>query len=193
MKLDKTYWNNRYKENEIGWDIGTISPPLKVYFNQLTNKDLKIIIPGCGNAYEAEYLVENGFKNVFLVDVSPLALESFSQRVPNFPKENLICDDFFNHSETYDLMVEQTFFCALDPSLRAKYAQHTAEILKPNGKLVGLLFDAVLNTDHPPFGGNKEEYLTYFTPFFDVAIMETSTNSIPPRAGRELFIKMTKK
>ena len=94
MKLDKTYWNNRYKENEIGWDIGTISPPLKAYFNQLANKELKIIIPGCGNAYEAEYLVENGFKNVFLVDVSPLALESFSQRVPHFPKENLICDDF---------------------------------------------------------------------------------------------------
>jgi len=193
MKLDKTYWNNRYKENEIGWDIGTISPPLKAYFNQLANKELKIIIPGCGNAYEAEYLVENGFKNVFLVDVSPLALESFSQRVPHFPKENLICDDFFNHSETYDLMVEQTFFCALDPSLRAKYAQHTAEILKPNGKLVGLLFDAILNIDHPPFGGNKAEYLTYFTPFFEVAIMETSTNSIPPRVGRELFIKMTKK
>lgn len=193
MKLDKTYWDNRYKENEIGWDIGEISTPLKDYIDQITTKELKIVIPGCGNAHEAEYLFHKGFKNVFLVDVSPLALENFKQRVPDFPEQNLICEDFFKHQGTYDLMIEQTFFCALHPSLRKKYAQHTAELLKPEGKLVGLLFDAVLNTEHPPFGGNKAEYLTYFSPFFDVAIMETATNSIAPRAGRELFIKMIKK
>jgi len=90
-------------------------------------------------------------------------------------------------------MVEQTFFCALHPSLRVKYADHTALLLKSKGKLVGLLFDDVLNTNHPPFGGNKAEYLSYFSPYFDVAIIETATNSIPPRAGRELFIKMIKK
>ena len=33
-----------------------------------------------------------------------------------------------------------------------------ASLLNTNGKLVGLLFDAALNTDQPPFGGTKEEY-----------------------------------
>lgn len=32
--------------------------PLKVYFDQLTNKDLKILIPGGGNSHEAEYLLK---------------------------------------------------------------------------------------------------------------------------------------
>lgn len=191
--LSEHFWNTKYEKCETGWDIGHISTPLKAYFDQLTDKEMKILIPGCGNAYEAEYLNQLGFKNVVVLDFSKHALQQFKQRVPTFPEHHLICEDFFKHKDAYDLMVEQTFFCALHPSLRAKYAQHTAEILKPKGKLVGLLFDDVLNTDHPPFGGNKAEYLTYFTPLFDVAIMETATNSILPRAGRELFIKMIKK
>jgi len=66
--FDKDYWNEKYLQGSAGWDIGYASTPLVEYFNQLLNKDLKILIPGCGNAYEAEYLVDNGFKNVFLID-----------------------------------------------------------------------------------------------------------------------------
>ncbi|MBL4592910.1 MAG: methyltransferase domain-containing protein [Flavobacteriales bacterium] len=193
MKLNKDFWNNRYIDKEIGWDLGEIAPPLKEYFNQLKNKELKIIIPGCGNAYEAEYLFNRGFKNVFLIDLSPTALEQFATRVPNFPKNQLICGDFFNHNEEYDLMIEQTFFCAINPSLRSDYAKHTAKILKSNGKLVGLLFNDDLNADHPPFGGNREEYLNCFSPYFNIEIMETAHNSIEPRNDRELFIKLSKK
>lgn len=193
MQLDTNYWNNRYKENEIGWDIGSISTPLKAYIDQLTNKSIKILIPGCGNAYEAEYLTEKGFENVFLVDLSPLALENFSKRVPNFPQQNLICADFFNHSKKYDLIIEQTFFCALHPTMRKNYVTHTHQLLKENGKLVGLLFDAELNKDKPPFGGSKEEYINYFSTKFNIEIMEKAYNSIAPRKDRELFIKLTKK
>ena len=110
MNLDKTFWNDRYLNNDTRWDIGEISAPLKEYFDQLNNKELKILIPGCGNAYEAEYLFNKGFHNIFIIDLSPTALEHFLVRVPNFPKNQLICDDFFNHANQYDLMIEQTFF-----------------------------------------------------------------------------------
>jgi hypothetical protein len=56
MKFDKSYWEEKFIKNETGWDIGYVSTPLKEYFDQLTNKDLKILIPGSGNGYEAEYL-----------------------------------------------------------------------------------------------------------------------------------------
>ena len=52
----KNYWTNRYSKAKTGWDIGYPSTPLKTYFDQLENKDLRILIPGAGNAYEAEYL-----------------------------------------------------------------------------------------------------------------------------------------
>lgn len=193
MELNDKFWDNRYINNETGWDLGKPSPPIKNYIDQLTNKELRILIPGCGNAYEAEYLFDKGFKNVFLIDLSATALSQFENRVPTFPKNHLICDDFFNHKEVYDIMIEQTFFCAINPNLRFEYAKHTSSILKPNGKLIGLLFDAPLNKEHPPFGGNKEEYLTYFTPYFSINVMETAKNSIEPRVGRELFINLSKK
>jgi len=193
MKLDKDFWNQRYIDNDTGWDLGDVAPPLKAYFDQLKDKNLKIIIPGCGNAHEAEYLFNNGFTNIHLIDLSPTALKKFKERVPNFPDKQLICNDFFNHNNKYDIIIEQTFFCAINPKLRKSYAQHTSDLLNSNGKLVGLLFNVELNTDHPPFGGNKEEYLSYFNPFFNIDIMESAHNSIEPRNGRELFIKLTKK
>lgn len=192
LPLTKEFWNNRYINNETGWDIGSISTPIKEYIDQLTDKTIKILIPGCGNAYEAEYLFENGFTNVYLIDLSPIALENFKKRVSKFPKNHLICDNFFNLTEHFDLIIEQTFFCAINPNLRKKYAEQVAYLLHKNGKLVGLLFNEELNSDKPPFGGYKDEYLKIFSPFLNIEIMETSYNSILPRKGRELFIKMMK-
>ncbi|QXP59260.1 SAM-dependent methyltransferase [Olleya sp. HaHaR_3_96] len=193
MDLNADFWDNRYQSNDIGWDLGTISPPLQAYFDQLTNLDLKILIPGGGNSYEAEYLYNKGFKNVFVVDLSKTALDNLKIRVSDFPSSNLILDNFFDLDMTFDLIIEQTFFCAINPSLRLAYAKKASEILNTKGKVVGLLFDATLNTTHPPFGGSKKEYLDYFIPYFDIRIMEDAYNSIKPRAGRELFFIIQKK
>lgn len=190
--LDKNYWENRYQSKDTGWDIGEISRPLKEYFDQLTNKNLKILIPGCGSGYEAEYLFKKGFTRVYPADVAPSAKEKFFARVPDFPKENWMDTDFFEIKDSFDLIIEQTFFCALEPSMRGKYVVKMADLLQNGGKLVGLLFTEVPNKEGPPFGGNKEEYLKLFKPYFENIKMEKCYNSIEPRAGRELFVRMEK-
>ena len=193
MDLSTDFWGNKYKSNKIGWDLGAISPPLKAYFDQLENKELKILIPGGGNSYEAEYLFNNGFKNVFVVDISKEPLNNLEERVPKFPLSQLINANFFDVNSTFDLIIEQTFFCAIDPNLRAKYASKMDDLLNENGKLVGLLFDAKLNEEHPPFGGNKEEYLSYFNTYFSITKMESCYNSYHNRKGMELFSILQKK
>ncbi|MFK8058476.1 MAG: methyltransferase domain-containing protein [Polaribacter sp.] len=193
MDLSKNAWDNRYKNNDIGWDLGEISPPLKTYFDQLENKELKILIPGGGNSYEAEYLFNNGFKNVFVVDLSKTAIENIKNRIPDFPDSQLILGNFFDIDDTFDLVIEQTFFCAINPSLREKYTQKMHQLLKEKGQLVGLLFNAPLYTNRPPFGGSKKEYLTYFKDNFKIKIFEKCYNSVKSRQGKELFIKMNKK
>ena len=55
-KFDTTFWEAKYTHKLTRWDIGYISTPLKLYFDQLTNKNISILIPGAGNGYEAEYL-----------------------------------------------------------------------------------------------------------------------------------------
>ncbi|RFN59104.1 methyltransferase domain-containing protein [Marixanthomonas ophiurae] len=192
--LNEPYWDNRYKNKDTKWDIGYVSTPLKTYFDQLTdNKNLKILIPGGGNSYEAEYLHEQGFAEVYVVDVSETALQNFKKRVPTFPSEKLLHQDFFKLEETFDLIIEQTFFCALDPSLRNEYVAKMHQLLKPKGKLIGLLFNFPLTKDGPPFGGSKTEYKKRFAPFFEIKVMETAYNSIPQRQGNELFVILQKK
>ena len=190
MKLNEIFWNNRYISNKIEWDLGEISPPLKTYFKQLTNKKLKILILGGGNSYEVEYLHKKGFINVFVVDFSKIALENFKKRVPSFPSENILHQNFFDIKSSFDLLIEQTFFCAIKPTLRLNYAKKASEILNIKGKIVGILFKLPLNTEYPPFGGEKTEYLKYFKPYFSINLMEDCYNSIERRKGKELFIKL---
>lgn len=190
---DKKFWSNRYTENETGWDTGAITTPLKEYIDQIKDKSITILIPGAGNSYEAEYLFKNGFKNVNVVDIAKEPLNNIQARIPDFPKQQLICTDFFQHFGKYDLIIEQTFFCAIHPSLRKEYAQHMYELLRKNGKLIGVLFNDKMNADKPPFGGDSDEYKNYFTPFFKFNVFETCYNSIKPRNGKELFIILEKK
>ena len=191
--LDKKYWEERYTRQETGWDIGYVSIPIKEYIDQLTNKELKILIPGAGNGYEAEYLFKNGFSNTCVVDLAEQPLKNIKKRIPIFPDNQLIQGDFFDLNKQFDLVIEQTFFCAINPSLRGDYVAKMSEILTTGSKLVGLMFKVPLFTEHPPFGGSKDEYVSLFEDKFDIEIMEEATNSIEPRAGKELFVKLIRK
>lgn len=192
-KLNQDFWTQRYQEGTTGWDLGKPSPPLQDYIDKLTNKDLRILMPGAGNAYEVEYLWKNGFTQVTVMDISPLPLENFKNRNPDFPESQILLGDFFELNQKFDLVIEQTFFCAIDRNLRSAYAKKMHDIIQPNGQLVGLLFGVEFEKQGPPFGGNKEEYLTYFEPYFTIEHMEVCKNSIPPRAGNELWIEMIRK
>jgi len=192
MLFDQKYWDDRYINGTTGWNIGYPSTPIIEYIDQLNNQELKILIPGAGNAYEAEYLHKKGFTNVTVIDISPTVIKSFKDRVPSFPKENIYLGNFFYLADAFDLIIEQTFFCALDPNLRNAYAEQMHALLKPGGKLVGLLFDFPLNQSEPPFGGSVFEYESLFGKYFSLEILSPALNSIPPRQGRELFIKFRK-
>lgn len=193
LDFNEKYWTDRYLQGQTQWDAGQITTPLKEYFDQLHDLDMKILIPGGGNGYEAAYLHAQGFRQVFLLDLSPVPLASFRSRHPDFPEEHLLLQDYFKLEDGFDLIVEQTFFCALHPSQRAAYAQKASELLKTGGHLVGVLFDAPLNKDFPPFGGTREEYQTYFRPYFTIHKLEPCYNSIKPRAGSELWIDAEKR
>lgn len=190
LSLDDQYWNNKYQVNETGWDIGYPSPSFVEYFKEI-DKNSKILIPGCGHSYEGEALHKMGFTNITLLDFAETSKANFLKRYPDFPEHQFIVGDFFDTSDNYDFILEQTFFCALAPTKRTDYLEHMQKLLNPNGKLVGLLFDATLNNDHPPFGGSKELYESMFGLYFKEVSMTPCKNSIPPRAGKELWIEVS--
>jgi len=190
--LDQNFWNQRWKNQQTGWDIGYASTPIVTFMEKYPNKDARILIPGCGNAYEAAYLLENGFMNLTLIDIAPIAIQNVKEKFKNNPQINIVHGDFFEHKGEYDLLIEQTFFCALEPKLRSDYVSQASSLLADGGEIMGLLFGKEFENQGPPFGGSIDEYNLLFDKLFVIEIMEPCYNSIAPREGSELFIKLRK-
>lgn len=191
--LDASFWEHRWQTGKTGWDMGQASPPLAAYVDHYANKNAAILIPGCGNAYEASYLLEKGFTHITLIDIAPEAVKRLQEKFKDAPQVTVLHGDFFQHQGSYDLILEQTFFCALTLQQRPDYVQKMSGLLKENGKLTGVLFDTDFGLDGPPFGGSKEDYDALFQPYFHIKTMAPCYNSIPPRAGSELFIELERR
>lgn len=192
--LNEAFWSSKYQSKSTHWNAGEITKPLKDYVDQLKDKNINILIPGVGHGHELKYLFNQGFKNVYVIDIATEPLDYIRKQLPGFPNERLIHGDFFELEGSFDLILEQTFFCALNPDLREKYAQKMNDLLSYNGKLVGVLFDFPLDTiGLPPYGGNKEEYELLFMNHMHLIKIERCYNSIKPRIDRELFIHIEKK
>ena len=191
--MDKSFWESRWQDKNTGWDIGYANPAICNFMDQYPNKDAAILIAGCGNAYEAEFLLKCGFTNITLIDIAETAVKNLQEKFKGEKSIRILCEDYFEHDDTYDVLIEQTFFCAINPSQRAEYAKKAHSLLNENGILTGVLFNREFEKAGPPFGGSREEYVEYFQPYFDFDIFETCTNSISARQGSELFIKLVKK
>ena len=113
--LDQEYWETQYKTKATGWDLGKVSPPIKEHFEIIENKDSRILIPGCGNSYEAEYLINKGFTDITLIDISPTLIDDLQEKFQNNSNLKIILGDFFEHQGEYDLIIEQTFFVPCHP------------------------------------------------------------------------------
>jgi SAM-dependent methyltransferase len=191
MIHDENYWQQRYIQGDTGWDISHISIPLQSYFDQLTDKDISILIPGCGFGHEAIYLVQSGFTDVTALDFASAACDKLlDSKVA--PPLKVVCEDIFLHIGSYKLIIEQTMFCALHPSQRAAYVEKIHSLLALGGKYVGLLFATHFLKEGPPYGGNSKEYLDLFSQYFSKVSIEPCYNSIAPRKGNELWINLKK-
>lgn len=191
LALGKRFWDIKYISNQIGWDMGEVSPPIKEYIDQIENKDLAILIPGGGLSHEAEYIAKQGFTNITVLDISTVLVEKLQEKFKDIPAIKIVEGDFFDFKGQFDLIIEQTFFCALYPHHREQYVQKMSELLTTNGRLVGLLFNIDFQGG-PPYGGHVKDYLPLFEKRFKVLKMEECYNSHPARKGNELWLNLQK-
>lgn len=191
--LDAHYWNSQYISNTTGWDLGMPSPALVAFIDTLEKKDIRILIPGCGNAYEAEYLLEAGFSNITLIDISAELVKKLQERFAGNANITVILGDFFELKGQFDVILEQTFFCALQPFMREHYVQKMRELLDENGILAGLMFNRNFEKPGPPFGGSANDYQKLFEANgLEMVEIENCLNSVAPRANSEVFVKAKK-
>jgi hypothetical protein len=130
--------------------------------------------------------------NTYSLDWSSTVKDMILNTYPLVPEKNIFVEDFFQHSGNYDTILEQTFFCAIDPEDRMRYAAKVGELLNPGGVLAGVLFNFSLTEDGPPFGGSATEYHDILARYLTVLRIDQCENSMPSRVERELFFEARK-
>lgn len=75
---DPSYWDERYTANEgstFDWleDFKSLKPLLEEIFQ--TKKDMKILILGCGNACLSEDMYDDGYFDIYNIDISKVVID----------------------------------------------------------------------------------------------------------------------
>ncbi|MBC8345475.1 MAG: methyltransferase domain-containing protein [Candidatus Marinimicrobia bacterium] len=185
-------WEDKYLADSLGWDLGGPTP----IFSQMAS-DLnpgKICIVGCGRGHDAIFFAQNGF-DVTAVDFAPSAIVALKSLAKSAQvKINTVEDDIFSlplkYENTFDYMIEQTCFCAIDPTRRKDYENMAKSILKPGGQLIGLWFplDKTMEEGGPPYATSIVEVKSIFDLGWKIVKEEFPDLSIKPRKGREKLI-----
>jgi SAM-dependent methyltransferase len=182
-------WQKHYAENDLRWDIETPSPPLIWLWEQKKLTPGRAVIPGCGRGHEVLYFAERGF-DVTAVDFAPGAA-AFLERALQDKKNvsaRVLQKDFFalgsEHDGYYDVMFEQTFFCAIHPSRRADYVNTVARLLKSGGLLAALFYETG-EAGGPPFSTTRQDILDVFSMRFQIEFLEKTPHSIERRKDKE--------
>ncbi|MNR87095.1 tellurite resistance protein TehB [compost metagenome] len=192
MPIMPADWEARYQEGDTPWDLGKPAPVFSRLIHEARFAPGKLLIPGAGRGYDAIAFAQAGF-DVTSVDVSESACAFLRELAASQGAAvDVRQEDFFAMSEvgTYDLALEYTFYCAIDPSLRTAYRDQMARLLKPGGLLFGLFFPLTkpLDAGGPPFGVRRDEVEASLSECFDLVMAEEPADSVKPRRGNEILM-----
>ena len=186
------FWENRYTENDTGWDLKGPTPLFVELVKNLKKGSLCII--GCGRGYDAITFAKKGFR-VTAVDFAPTAISSLKIMADKENvKINMLQRDIFSlfpeYENSFDYVIEQTCFCAIHPSRRNDYEYLVRGILKNGGHIIGLWFplDKLSSEGGPPYGTSVDDVKSLFNSNWKIKKEEFSDYSIKPRQGREKLI-----
>lgn len=165
------------------WDAGRVPDALRTYAAR-TQPGSRILIPGCGSAYEAYYLLENGF-DVEAIDFSDAAVAIGKANLGCFGDRIRLADFFsFEYGLPYDVVYERAFLCALPPRAWLEYAERMAQLLRPEGHLAGFFFLKETQKG-PPFGISEGGLHELLDPAFEQLEERSVTDSLPVFQGAE--------
>lgn len=177
------FWESRYQDKFIPWDAGKVPESLREFLPGL-QAGARVLVPGCGSAYEARDLAEKGF-DVLAIDFSPAAVDLARKNLGEFGSIVQLADFFaFDQGKSFDAIYERAFLCALPRKMWEDYAKRCAGILKPGGVIAGFFFFAD-SPKGPPFGTSQPELDALLGPMFERIEDSPVSDSIEVFAGKE--------
>jgi SAM-dependent methyltransferase len=177
------FWDARYREAFTPWDAGGVPAALQRFIAG-EHAARRVLLPGCGTAYEARAFAERGH-DVLAIDFSALALERARALLGEWSHVLRYADFFADDlGAPFDLVYERAFLCALPRPHWPRWAARVAEIVRSGGRVIGFFFRSD-DERGPPFGLKAGEIETLLAPAFDRVADAPVKDSIPVFAGRE--------
>jgi SAM-dependent methyltransferase len=186
------FWDERYGAEFTPWDAQGV-PRALVDFIERVPLGPRVLVPGCGSAYEAGFLHQRGFA-VSAIDIAPLALERARRILGDAVADKVLRQaDFFTLEGPFDWIYERALLCALPPLMWPRYVEAATRLLAPGGLLAGFFFIDEAAADPrrgPPFPARRAEIDSLFAAGFErvEARAVDPAQSIPVFAGREHWI-----
>ncbi|KAF9456877.1 S-adenosyl-L-methionine-dependent methyltransferase [Collybia nuda] len=186
------------KAKVMPWDIGQVQPPVRevVESGEVDfPRQGRALVPGCGSGYEVIFLASSLGLDTVGLDISETAIEVAkgklaAQETPPKGSVNFSTGDFFAldplEEEKLDVIYDCAFFVAIPPSRRPEWSRQMANLVKPGGYLITLIFPMdPLSDIGPPYSVRPSHYHEHLDGNFVKIIDRESKMSLPGRAGRE--------
>ncbi|KAL8482709.1 hypothetical protein ACS0TY_025667 [Phlomoides rotata] len=184
-------WNKCWEEGTTPWDLGGPTPILVHLHNTGSLPKGRALIPGCGSGHDV-VAIACAERHVVGLDVSDNAIKKAIELSSQSPKAEyftFLKTDFFTWrpEQLFNLIIDYTFFCAIEPELRSLWARKVSDLLEPDGELITLMFPQI--DDHeggPPFKVSIADYEEVLHSVgFEATHISENELVIAPRKGRE--------
>lgn len=143
--MDSKYWDEIYltrEPGELGW-YEAVPATLDAVIAATSSRSAAIIDVGAGASTLADHLLDAGFGDVTLLDLSATALETTRLRLGATPAVTFLTDDVTSFAPTrqWDLWHDRAVFHFLvDPEHRAGYKATMRRALAPGAQVVMATF-----------------------------------------------------
>ncbi len=115
----KEHWNNAYLNRsvkELGWYESIPEPSLDLIQKANAAKDSRILVAGAGASTLIDYLLNDGYTNITVCDISNIALDLLKKRLGakashvQFIHDDLLDSSLLVQQDPFDLWIDRAVF-----------------------------------------------------------------------------------
>ncbi len=198
MSLGPLDWAQRYQSGDTPWDLGAAHPELlaRIAAGRLSMAPgrRRALVGGAGRGHDALALAQAGWQ-VTAIDLVDATAGELAARLGSLGG-NFCVEDALEHvaRAPYDLIFEHTFFCAIDPALRPRWAELVSRSLASDGRLWALVFPVgkPASEGGPPYGTTAADFAAALGAKFVLAVDEPARHAVARRTWPERWAEFSR-